>query len=131
MSGTLRTLTPWGHGVSSPAGVIHWCGVPSLIHGVVPPCRCSVARLSLKHMVLFGSLAVHSGLRTPSITLDSSTGSDMAIGPMPEPMPVLSVGRKRSPAAPLGRRLRKTIRTGRSFWAAMTGPNHWGDVTPV
>ena len=34
MSGTFWTLTPCGQGVSSPAGVIHWCGVPSLIQHV-------------------------------------------------------------------------------------------------
>ena len=43
--GTVK-LTPCGQLVPSPAGVIHWCGVPSEIHGVMPPCRCSVARFS-------------------------------------------------------------------------------------
>src|ERR1700746_2568841 len=42
MSGTGCVLTPF-RGVSS-SGVVHWCGVPSLIHGVAPPCKCSVAR---------------------------------------------------------------------------------------
>ena len=46
MSGTLLTLTPFGYAVFSPVGVVHWCGVPSLIHGVMPPCRCRVARFS-------------------------------------------------------------------------------------
>ena len=43
---TLLTLTPCGYAVFSPEGVIHWCGVPSLIHGVMPPWRCNVARFS-------------------------------------------------------------------------------------
>ena len=43
----------------------------------------------------------------------------------------LSVGRNRSPSALVGSRLRNTIRTGRSFVAAMMGPSHCGDVTPV
>src|SRR5512140_2415992 len=64
MSGTLLTLTPCGHMVFSPAGVIHWCGVPSLIHGVLPPCRCSVARLSLKQSAIFG-YSVHMGFKPP------------------------------------------------------------------
>ena len=49
----------------SPAGVIHWCGVPSLIHGVMPPCRCRVARFSVKQSVGLG-VSPHIGLRTPS-----------------------------------------------------------------
>ena len=44
MSGTFSTLTPCGYDVVSPAGVIHWCGVPSLIQGVTPPWRWMVAR---------------------------------------------------------------------------------------
>ena len=48
MSGTLETLTPSGYAVVSPAGVIHWCVVPSLIHGVTPPWRWSVARFCVK-----------------------------------------------------------------------------------
>ena len=48
MSGTFSTLTPCGQLVVSFSGVIHWCGVPSLIHGVTPPCRCTEARLSAK-----------------------------------------------------------------------------------
>ncbi len=44
MSGTFWTLTPLGYWVISFAGVVHWWGVPSLIHGVSPPCRCRVAR---------------------------------------------------------------------------------------
>ena len=69
MSGTLSTLTPSGHAVSSPAGVIHWCGVPSEIHGVFPPCRWSVARLSAKHSAGFGLTYVHIGLRAASSTV--------------------------------------------------------------
>ena len=37
MSGTFWTLTPRGYGVVSFAGVIHWCGVPSLIQTVLLP----------------------------------------------------------------------------------------------
>ena len=128
MSGTSRTLTPCGQSVFSPAGVIHWCGVPSLIHGVMPPCRCRVARLSLKQPVL---PSVHAGLRTSSVTVASFFGAGIVMGPMPEPMPVLSTGRNRSPSAPLGSRLRNTTRTGRSLVAAIIGPIHCGAVTPV
>src|SRR5512146_2775537 len=104
MSGTFLTLTPSGHMVSSPAGVIHWCGVPSEIHGVLPPCRCRVARLSLKHIFDLEA-SLHIGLRTASITEPSSTGSAIAMGPMPEPIIEESVGRNRSPPAPVGSRL--------------------------
>ena len=44
MSGTFCLLTPDAYEVVSPAGVIHWLGVPSLIHGVAPPCRWTTAR---------------------------------------------------------------------------------------
>ena len=44
MSGTFCVLTPFLSVAVSPAGVIHWWGVPSLIHGVKPPWRWSVAR---------------------------------------------------------------------------------------
>ena len=129
MSGTSRTLTPCGHVVFSPAGVIHWCGVPSLIHGVVPPCRCSVARFCLKQLMFWG-VSVQSGLRTVSITVPLSTGAGAVIeGPSPEPIRVLSTGRKRSPAEPVGSRLWKTMRTGLSLVAAMVGPSHCGGVT--
>ena len=129
MSGTFFTSTPSGHGVSSLAGVIHWCGVPSLIHGVVPPWRCKVARLSLKQFLFLGA-SVQTGLRTPSMTVPWSTGAGAAIGPMPEPMMLLSTGKKRSPSAPVGSRLRKTMRTGLSLVAAIVGPSHCGGVTP-
>src|SRR5665811_736441 len=105
MSGTFWTLTPCGHMVVSPAGVIHWCGVPSLIHGVVPPCRCRVARLSVQHIAGLIPDVVHSGFRTPSRTVPLLVGAGMSIGPMPEPIRLESVGRNRSPAAPVGRRL--------------------------
>ena len=130
MSGTFCTLTPCGHGVSSPAGVIHWCGVPSLIHGVMPPCKCRVARLSLKQAAGFG-LCEHSWFRTPSVTVPSSAGGVMVMGTMPAPIIVESVGRNRSPLAPVGSRLRKTMRTGRSLVALMNGPSHCGVVTPM
>ena len=128
MSGTSCTATPCGHAVVSLAGVIHWCGVPSLIHGVVPPWRWRVARLSLKQLVDLGD-SLQTGLRTPSMTVPASTGSGSAMGPMPEPMRVLSTGRKRSPSAPVGRRLRKTTRTGLFLVAASVGPSHCGGVT--
>ena len=54
----------------------------------------------------------------------------MPIGPMPEPMNEESVGRNRSPSAPVGSRLWKMIRTGLSFSAGMTGPRNCGEVTP-
>src|SRR3990172_2627372 len=104
MSGTLTTLTPSGHGVLWLGGVIHWCGVPSLIHGELPPCRCSVARLSLKQPFAFG-YSLHGWLRTSSITVPSFIGSIMSIGPMPDPMMVESTGRNRSPSTPAGSRL--------------------------
>ncbi len=44
MSGTFALLTPVVYEVVSPAGVIHWLGVPSLIHGVAPPCRWTTVR---------------------------------------------------------------------------------------
>ena len=71
----------------------------------MPPCRCSVARLSLKQLSASSGTRVHIGLRTSSMTVPSSTGSVMAIGPMPEPMIVESTGRNRSPSAPVGSRL--------------------------
>ena len=75
---------------------------------------------------------MHFGLRTSSSTEFWSVGSAMPfIGAMPEPIMELSVGRNRSPSALVGSRLRNTIRTGRSFVAAMIGPSHCGDVTPV
>jgi len=37
MSGTFWVLTPLFSVVDSPAGTAHWCAVPSLIHGVLPP----------------------------------------------------------------------------------------------
>ncbi len=47
------------------AGVIHWCGVPSLIQGEMPPCRCRVARFSVKQPTGFrlvaGSIWPHMG----------------------------------------------------------------------
>ena len=64
------------------------------------------------------------------MTVPSSTGSGIAIGPMPEPISVLSSGRNRSPSAPVGSRLWKTIRTGLSLVAAMIGPRYCGGVTP-
>jgi hypothetical protein len=73
--------------------------------------------------------SVHIGLRTMSITVPSSIGAFIVIGTMPEPIIVESVGRNRSPSAPVGRRLRKTIRTGLSLLATMVGPRYWGGVT--
>ena len=115
MSGTAVTLTPFGYEVFSPAGVIHWCGVPSLIQGEMPPCRCSVARFSAKQPAGLGIIP-HIGLS------GSGSGIPASSGPIPEPMTVVSTGMKRFPATPVGRRLRKRIRTGRSFVAAMSGP---------
>ncbi len=74
---------------------------------------------------------MQGGLRTWSVTVESLPGAGIAIGPMPAPMPVLSTGRNRSPAAPVGSRLRNTIRTGRSLVAAISGPIHCGAATPV
>ena len=116
--------------MASPAGVVHWCGVPSLIHGVMPPWRWSVARFSEKQVLSLTS-APHVGFRTASMTVplpSISTGtlvtgsSSTMLGPMPEPMSVVSVGRKRLPSAPVGSRLRKVIRTGRSLVATIVGP---------
>ena len=55
----------------------------------------------------------------------------MSIGPMPEPIMLLSVGRKRSPSTPVGSRLRKTMRTGLSFVAPMNGPRYCGESRHV
>ncbi len=129
MSGTSLTLTPCGHAVSSSAGVIHWCGVPSEIHGVMPPCRWSVARFCLKQSGSWG-LSVQVGLRTSSRTVPLLTGGVMATGPSPEPMRVVSTGRKRLPSTPVGSRLWKVMRTGLFLVAAMVGPSHCGGVTP-
>ena len=128
MSGTFSTLTPCGQSVVSPAGVIHWCAVPSLIQGVVPPCRWSVARLSVKQLSGFG-YSLHAGLRIASMTVPSSVGSGMSIGSMPEPISEESVGRNRSPSEPVGSRLWNTIRTGLFLVAAIVGPSHCGGVT--
>ena len=99
MSGTFSTLTPCGQGVVSPAGVIHWCGVPSLIHGVMPPCRCRVARLSLKQLVAsFGYSRAH---RVADLVHDGAVvhrRPTWPCGPMPEPIRVVSTGRNRSPS---------------------------------
>ena len=129
MSGTFWASWPLGHDVLSLAGVIHWCGVPSEIHGVRPPWRCSTARFCWKQDGSCG-VSVHTGLRTSSSTVPWSTGSIMpAIGPMPEPIIVVSVGRKRLPAPPVGSRLWRATRTGTFFCATMNGPSHCGGVT--
>ena len=74
---------------------------------------------------------MQSGLRTVSSTEPLLTGAGAVIeGPSPEPMSVVSTGRKRSPLEPVGRRLRKTTRTGLSLVAASVGPSHCGGVTP-
>ena len=44
-------------------------------------------------------------------------------------MIVVSTGRNRFPSAPVGRKLWKTMRTGRSLVAAMIGPRYCGGVT--
>ena len=67
MSGTFDTLTPCGQGVLAGRG-------DPLVGGAVgdprrvPPCRCRVARLSLKQLSGFG-YSLHIGLRTMSITV--------------------------------------------------------------
>jgi hypothetical protein len=115
MSGTLLTLTPFGYGVLSSAGVIHWCGVPSLIQGEMPPCRWSVARFSAKQPAGFGSF--------PHIGFCGSISAIPPIcGPMPEPITVVSTGRNRFPPVPVGKRFRNRIRTGLSFVAEIAGP---------
>ena len=129
MSGTFCTLTPLGYGVFSPAGVIHWCGVPSLIQGVWPPCRWRVARFSGEHAAGLG-LSPHMGLRRRRDgTLIRGHRHRHTVrvqghhaGPGPEPMIVVSTGRNRFPPAPVGNRFRKRTRTGRSFVATIVGP---------
>ncbi|GAO04623.1 hypothetical protein PSR1_03518 [Anaeromyxobacter sp. PSR-1] len=124
MSGTFITLTPFGYEVESPAGVIHWCGVPSLIHGVMPPWRCSVARFSAKQPIGFGVMP-HIGLR------GSGSAMPPMSGPMPAPITVVSTGRNRSPPWPVGSRFRNRMRTGRSLVARMAGPRECGPSTPT
>ena len=58
MSGTFWKLKPLEKPTaagcpSPPGGVIHCMVVPSEIHGVMPPCRCRVARFSVKHILGF------------------------------------------------------------------------------
>ena len=120
MSGTFATLTPCGQVVFSPAGVIHWCGVPSLIHGVVPPCRCSVARLSLKQSIAPSGTRCTSGCGPvhDGALINRGSHGHRAHARAHQ---VLSAGRNRSPSMPVGSRLWKTIRTGLSLVAAMVG----------
>src|SRR5664279_4661862 len=100
MSGTLKTLTPLGYGVPSPAGVIHWYGVPSLIHGVAPPWRWTDARF-----------CVYEAQVAP--TAVGSHGWPVLVnGPMPAPMSDVSTGMKRLPGVPVGRKFVNLTRTG-------------------
>src|SRR5664280_262044 len=120
MSGTFETLTPFGYGVFSPAGVIHWYGVPSLIHGVAPPWRWSVARFCV-----YDAQVVAVG----------SHGAPAAVsGPIPAPMSDVSTGMKRLPATPVGRKFVNLTRTGTAWatvppLATMTGPRYSGGST--
>ena len=51
-------------------------------------------------------------------------------GPCRSPSACCRSGRKRSPSAPVGSRLRKTMRTGLFLVATIVGPSHCGGVTP-
>ena len=110
--------------------MIHWCGVPSLIHGRGAAVQVQRGPVVLEAVGVLGSLGAH---RVADLVHDGAAVDRRracAIGPMPEPIRVLSIGRKRSPSAPVGSRLRKTMRTGLSLVAAMIGPSHCGGVTP-
>ena len=88
-----------------------------------------MARLSSKQPLGLGSW-VQAGLRTSSVTELAFVGAIMSIGTIPEPIMLESAGRNRSPLAPVGSRLRNTMRTGLSLVAPMNGPRYWGAVTP-
>ena len=95
MSGTFSTLTPCGQGVVSPAGVIHWCGVPSLIHGRDAAVQVQGGAVVREAAIASFGYSLHIGLRTSSMTVPSSTGSrHRPSGPCRSPSCVVSTGQE-------------------------------------